>query len=779
MDQTSNDKCADCGKTRSNVASITQWIMRGDKCSCGAPSESRKQEFDTSESASPRNKICARCGGSISKQDGSLTQWVFRTTPCKCSDGGTFAELNTNSSDSAQEDASSELADDYDEIETETGRFPKDRYRALSLIGSGEQGDVYKAQDKLLNRIVCIKVLRTEKLLPEQAVRFQQEAKTGGKLTHPNLTTVLDFGLTEAGQPFLVMEFCSGKSLSEIIHERGPLPETLAMKLFYQLCEGVQYAHEHGILHRDLKTTNILISGIDNEIPQVKIIDFGLAGMVLDTMGDTGRINHNELPMGTPAYMSPEQVNQKKVDQRSDLYSLGCIMFETLAGRPVFEEDNAIAVLNMQVHTPAPALSEASDTEFNPALESIVDKLLAKDPSARFQTSQELKVSLEEIIESDKFVSHPAQNSSTEPLSYNSDYARLQAAVLAASEANTKNKSISKPLVAVLIVATVIAGTFLMVSSVISDDSKQVSKDLVISELSLADGNWQVAGGEVHGANAKKLEELKTTFHLKIVDPNFADSDLVHLRKLPLKVLDLSGTKITNSGLKEVSKIKSLMCLILNNNSNITDEGISNLELPNLRVLSLSSTRVTDAGVSVLTGMPSLTSIDISNLDKVTVKSIHELSKLPMLGVLRIGNTGIKPENINDLREIKMLKVVSLANLGLSDADIDNLLALPDIRLLDVSGNKKITAAGIQKLNPLRYWRLTYENCGMSKEEKNAVDTKAIQDAAQPIPMALDYILPPENDSLDIDREVYSFWYNPKYGNAQYFVDAAKNMYGP
>ena len=388
------DKCAECGKTRSNVASITQWISLGDKCSCGrTPAEPRKQEPAQNLFQSPRSQLCMRCGGSRSKQNGSLTQWVFRVTECKCSPSDLEQSATQASSQASQNliDRNEDDICDFDEIETEPGRFPRERYIALSIIGSGEQGEVYEAKDRLLNRRVCVKVLKTPKLLPEQAVRFQREAQAGGKLSHPNLTTVLDFGLTEAGQPFLVMELCSGRPLSEIIRELGPLPLNIAMTIFLKVTDGMRFAHEHGILHRDLKSDNILIADIDSPTPTVKIIDFGLSGVALDTIDDTGKITHDGMLMGSPAYMSPEQIQEQMLDERSDLYALGCVMFETLTGMPVFEAETVMDLLNKQVHEPPQTLEAASNKKFNPEVERIVSRLLAKDPNERFQTMQGLQ----------------------------------------------------------------------------------------------------------------------------------------------------------------------------------------------------------------------------------------------------------------------------------------------------------------------------------------------------------------------------------------------------
>ena len=725
MDSSPDDKCADCGKTRSNVASITQWISLGDKCSCGSTVQVQNREV-ADPYPSSRSELCMICGGSRSKQNGSLTQWVFRIKQCKCIPG-TAGEAGPGSpqgvldpTDVSAVGASGSLEEQEAEIETEAGRFPIDRYAAIAWIGSGEQGAVYKAKDRLLNRIVCVKVLKTGRLLPEQVVRFQREAQTGAKLTHPNLTKVLDFGLTEAGQPFLVMEFCSGKELSELIRERGALPVELALKIFHQASDGMQYAHEHGVLHRDLKADNILVADIDSEYPSVKIIDFGLSGVALDTIDDTGKITHTGTMIGTPAYMSPEQALDQNVDERSDLYSLGCALFETLTGRQVFEANTVMELIQLQAHEEPPALADVSTTEFPPELELIVSQSLAKDPAARFQTMQDLKEAIEELVapaDEDDSLPETEVESRTANDALTLSTANLKVANATNLDDNGfKKNSKLTAVIPLVIVCAVIVGGFMAVKSIVSEF--EVPQTITVSTLALADGTWTVFSGRVHGKNASQLAKHEKETHIKISDSQFSDEDLVHIQALPLKVLDLSGTNISDKGLKSIAEIKTIECLLIANNKRITDAGIAYINLlPNLKVLSLKSTNVTDIGVRQLQASQNLGSLDISGLDQVTVKSLRELVKLPNLLSLRIGGTSIQTTDLHVLRRFKLLKALSVAQLGLSDSDMPKLAAL-HLVLLDVSSNEKITAAGIQQLNPFTYWRLYFTNCGLTASEK-------------------------------------------------------------
>jgi len=267
------------------------------------------------------------------------------------------------------------------------------RYRIIRQLGAGGMGAVYKARQKSLGRMVALKILAPQHAAnPDFAERFAREAKVLAEVSHPNIVTVHDFG--QAGEAetfyFLTMEFVDGVNLRQAM-TAGRLTPPQALAIVPPICEALQFAHDRGIVHRDIKPENILLTrkGV------AKVVDFGLAQL---TQGGDLRLTQAGMTMGTPLYMSPEQVQGLKVDQRSDLYSLGATIFHLLAGRPPFQGESALAVAYHQVHTPPPSLLD-SRPDVSSSLNRVIQRMLAKKCDERFPSAQAL---LEELRDLDK-----------------------------------------------------------------------------------------------------------------------------------------------------------------------------------------------------------------------------------------------------------------------------------------------------------------------------------------------------------------------------------------
>ena len=316
----------------------------------------------------------------------------------------------------------------------------------------------------------------------------------------------------------------------------------------------------------------------------------------------------------------------------------------------------------------------------------------------------------------------------------------------------------------------VIGFGFLAVSFIFTDDIKE--DKIKVSTLILADNTWSVVQGNVHEKNAKQLRQFTKLLYLKIIDPKLTDDDLVHLKSLPLKALDVSGTSISDRGLNTIGEIKTLEGLLIGDNKRITDAGMITLkQLPKLRVLSVKNTSVTDVGVGTMINFPELGGLDISGLHNVTQNSLRSLSSLPGLTSLQIGKTGIKPDDFEILQKYKGLKGLSVRQMGLTDADLGKLSQIDSIVFLDISSNKKITLAGIEKINPSKYWRLKFENCGLSEKDKHSLEEKILLNIPSPAAIVVDMaVSPKQSDPPGIDRELYSFWYNPTYSTPGTFT---------
>jgi eukaryotic-like serine/threonine-protein kinase len=269
-----------------------------------------------------------------------------------------------------------------------------DRYEILSELGRGTSGVVYKAHDPKLDRLVSMKILRPELVsLEESGVglrqRFHQEAVAAGRLTHPAIIAVHDVGEAE-GRPFIVMEYIEGGTLADLLLGGQPLPLADAVEIVVQVCAALDYAHRHGVVHRDIKPRNILVG------PGVtKVTDFGTARILDASHTLTGTM------LGTPAYMSPEMVRGLAADPRSDLFSLGVVLYETLTGVNPFIAADLAAVLYRIVNIDAPSVRH-HNAELPRALDRVLRRALAKEPEARYATATDLANALREAASGEK-----------------------------------------------------------------------------------------------------------------------------------------------------------------------------------------------------------------------------------------------------------------------------------------------------------------------------------------------------------------------------------------
>ncbi len=273
-------------------------------------------------------------------------------------------------------------------------------FEILGTLGEGAMGIVYKARHLLLDKVVAIKVLKEEYTSQSKIfLRFQQEARTTSHLSHENIASVHDFGLTEGGHPFIVMDYVEGVTLAGLIEEMKVLPEDVALSIFQQIGRALVHAHENNVIHRDLKPSNIILQKRASGEWHAKVVDFGIAKVMIESEDDhSPKLTQTGEIFGTPLYMSPEQCQGQKVDQRSDIYSLGCLMYECLMGKPPFSGDSTFALLMAQVSQPPAPFREANQTaRLSDALERVVFRAMEKEPGDRYQAVKDLLNDLEAV----------------------------------------------------------------------------------------------------------------------------------------------------------------------------------------------------------------------------------------------------------------------------------------------------------------------------------------------------------------------------------------------
>lgn len=267
------------------------------------------------------------------------------------------------------------------------------RYRVEKKLGQGGMGMVFRGHDLRNNKAVAIKSLFPN--TPDIVIkRFHAEAIALGALNHPNIMTVQHFGQgKDDGQLYLVMDLIKGDSLNTMIEKRGSQTFFDVLPIFERICRGLRYAHMKGVLHRDIKPSNVMMSSDRSKDDSVKLVDFGLAKYA----DKEQELTKTGAAMGSPPYMSPEAVYGKHTDERSDIYSLGCTLFEMIAGRPPFTGEMPFHVMMAHVNKLAPTISEVSGKECEEEVEAFVAKCIKKDPNDRFQNMDDLIKALEKV----------------------------------------------------------------------------------------------------------------------------------------------------------------------------------------------------------------------------------------------------------------------------------------------------------------------------------------------------------------------------------------------
>jgi|AGTN01.3.fsa_nt_gi Serine/threonine protein kinase len=716
--------CDKCGKPKGGQkhGSLTQWLFDPNSCSC---------PLESLDSNTGQIHLCKSCGKQLpSQRKGSLTQWIFRSDDCQCARTGTSftrseAQIGGTSQVNSEIDSIAKVV--VDRKLTAQINLPVDRYGAIEILGSGNFARVFKCFDFVLGKPVAIKLLAyTDR--PEAIVRFQNEARATSVLQHENIVQIRDFGATTDSKPYMVMEYLEGKPLSQILFEKGRLPLPYVIEVMTQVCTGMSYAHAKGIFHRDLKTSNIMITSDHDKSPVVKIIDFGIAIVKSGNQSDS---KWEELA-GSISYMSPESIRENQFDQRSEIYSCGCIMFEILTGALPFVGETTLATLELQECSPLPDLSQFCPEVKNPeGVEAVLSTALAKDREGRFQTMEEFRCALlslnsEPVVSSDASSSIRKQNSAVPQLLF-----------------------ISVLLLSVSAVALLAILGFMGVdqepeTAYLKIKRKSTEGHPLITHLDgTADGTaikglFAMSGvPNVDATGSSLKEELRRNpgqTSLNLSNSPVTDRDLDMVVTRPLRLIDLCDTEISDVGVRKIATIRSLQTVRLSGCHNLSDNSVAALaQLPNLTTLWIGYSGLTDNSLKSLSQARSLECLSISSNAKMRGTGLKHLSNLPSLDELWAADLDFSKQGIKALSSLTGLRKLVASDSSIDDramayiARLDNLedLNLTSTRisgkglmLLQSKNLKILRVAECDQLTPeaVRTFRSVCPGCRVSTE---------------------------------------------------------------
>lgn len=612
------------------------------------PDATLKTEVDLV--AEPKMKICPKCG----------MERLPTTTICPA-DGTVLKDFSAD-----PESPLSSLSQNYEFI---------------SELGRGGMAVVYKARNLKTGELVAIKKLLAATLTETAMLRFQQEAKAITSLRHPNIISVYEFGVADDGEPYMVMEYIEGSNLGELIKSKGSLTIEESMHRFIQLCDALQHAHAAGVLHRDLKPGNVMLSDKDGSFADARLVDFGIAKLMAKEGEEAEKLTMTGQLFGSPPYMSPEQCRGFALDARTDIYSMGCVIFESLTGRAPLRGESILETIMKQVNEIAPSMKEVCpDKEFSPALEAIVAKALAKDPADRFQTMHELMLALMES---------------------GTQYGLKNLTVTGTAPVKELKKNFNIPISLLLTVVCFVGLMFAGKHYLNEYVEKKKESDLKASAKTRRKTYGQIPHNEHTDETMKQLLQTDLGIDsLNLYESTVTDASAAYIAKQKsLKALNLGQTKITDETLKAITELRQLEWLNLGGTS-ITDEGLANLEgLNALRYLSLEKTRISDKALTHILKMRQLQVLDLGYIPDVTSEGVK---KLVALSLQRLNIPGYSlGDCLKSISKIQTLKQLDLSRSSLSDRNIDQLKDMVYLQVLYINGTS-VTSDGFKYLSGLK-----------------------------------------------------------------------------
>jgi serine/threonine-protein kinase len=676
----------------------------------------------------------------------------------------------------ATEDSNSANSASQAAVALHPGETILGKFKIVDLLGQGGVGSVYRVDHVFLGRQFALKCLNKQQPNDVSWRRFQNEAKAASKLDHPNLIKVHEFDLLADGRPFILMDLVVGETLADLTKHIGSMPVDRAVKIMIQVAFAVQYAHDQGVIHRDLKPTNIMVvkEGAEGEVDVVKLVDFGIAKLTgidefnQQTLTKTGEI------FGSPLYMSPEQCTGTMVDYRTDIYSLGCVFFELLTGAPPFMGENALStMMKHQTETPM-SLKEASlGTVFPAELEEIVAKLLEKDPDHRYQNANALAADLiafsqknadtgATLLAGAKQAISPRQGQTTQFLP--------RSEISKAAGKRKQEQAMALVLTSLLAfgcgfaLASVIATNDLKKPNEETKNKAAANEPAAVPAATFVPKNFysDLKDGNRCFRFPSELEPLgKLTFNEKILYK-------AYLKLMPIPAdrpvgLLVDKFLLINPYLWDWFRQDDLSMIDFRGKAEAKATSFVKLgRFTNLRILNVMKTEFSGADLQYLEPNSNLIYLNIAFCPQVNAKELVASKILPRLRCLAISEMKDAKSILKELAALPRLRQLVIANCGLTDDDLAVLSTSKSIKLLSIAGNAKLTDAGISHLKKMK--QLTW----LVMSETNVTAKCAQSLAALPNLTHVEYALHPSRRS---DAEAIAQPLLEKKPNLTFFFD--------
>lgn len=496
-------------------------------------------------------------------------------------------------------------------------------------------GIVYRAKDTVLDTEVALKVLHDD-TQEQSVVRFQREAKTSSKLNHPHIAKTIDFAQTDEGKSYLVMEFVEGTSLKDLMEQDRKLKLSDSLELFEQIASAMAHAHGKGILHRDLKPSNVIVNVLDDSYT-IKIVDFGLAKPVQE-----GTVTQTKLCVGSPLYMSPEQIKSSGVSEKSDIYSFGCLMFYVLTKSVPHRGESTMETFELHLNEPAPLVSKRSSKEFPPMLEKLVASCLEKDPGQRPDSFKSIVEVLDSIANGAKPNPGTSQSVPVESESFS----------------DSKRYFFLSAIALTFIVA--IAGLYLFNPGKLDNKA------------------GKIASKPIH--EKKKTERTEDLFVTKMASKfRIEPKDPQKVKIVKLNDSDMPALKSFIAANPFVTKLSFTLC-------DLSSTGLKEIvDFNKVQKISFRNSTLTKGCYPWIAKMTGITYLNLSKVEDISVANIEAITSLPKLQVLVLSDTGIGDSHLRAVKHIKTLFRLDLSSgVDISANGLEELLPLKRLRRLNI-----------------------------------------------------------------------------------------------